>query len=95
MKRTSPLQAVTDVDVEVSVQLAETVLPLEQILELRPGATLSFPSRPDRPLIIEVDGVPIGRGQAVERAGRLGCLVESLVTPVSGAPEERASPRDN
>ncbi|MBN1442283.1 MAG: FliM/FliN family flagellar motor switch protein [Planctomycetes bacterium] len=94
MKRTPPLKAVTDIEVEVSVELAETSLSLQEILDLRPGASISFADRPDRFLLLEVDGVPVGKGRAVERAGRLGIRLEAMLDPAS-PPARRGSASEN
>ncbi len=78
MDKSPALKAVSDVEVPVAVKLAETTMSLEEILALRPGSTLSFPQETDVALKLEVDGVALGEGYAVERAGQLGLQLEKL-----------------
>lgn len=79
MEQKAALRAVSDIEVDVSVRLAETSLSLAEILELRPGCTLSFPQGVGAPLSLEIDGAVVGLGVAVERRGRLGLRIEELV----------------
>ncbi len=78
MKNASALKAIAEVEVDVAVKLAETSLSLGEILELRPGTTLSFAEKADESLSLEVDGVTVGRGHAVQRKGQLGFMLEAL-----------------
>lgn len=84
MESPSTLRAVGKVEVPVTVKLGEMTLPLEEVLELRPGATLRFPQTADGPAALEVDAAPIGEGEVVERDGRLGFRLKVL----AGVPRE-------
>jgi flagellar motor switch/type III secretory pathway protein FliN len=70
------LHSVAGVQVAVTARLAARSLTLGEILELRPGRTVSFPHHVDEPVFLEVDGVTVGRGHVVERGGELGFLIE-------------------
>lgn len=78
MDSTPALSAIARVPVTVSVVLAETEIPVDAILEWKPGATIAFPQRVDEPLVIEVDGRPVGGGSALLRDRQLGVRVDTL-----------------
>ena len=78
MDSTPALSAIARVPVTVSVVLAETEIPVDAILEWKPGATIAFPQRVDEPLTIEVDGRPVGGGSALLRDRQLGVRVDTL-----------------
>lgn len=72
------LDQVTDIEVPLSVVLAEKTFPLEQILELRPGAVLSFARRPESPLVLHVNGSRVGTGRAVDAEDRLAFRLDEI-----------------
>jgi flagellar motor switch/type III secretory pathway protein FliN len=81
---------VTDLEVSLTVVLAEKSFPLEEILELRPGAVLDLSRRPEAALGLRLSGSPIGRGRAIDIGERLGFLVEEIDT--GGSPRNVGEP---
>ena len=79
---------IVDLEVPVSVLLAERSVSLEEILELRPGKLLDFQCDPDRPLEMFVNGSCIGRGRAVDLGEKLAFLLQD----VRSEPELAESP---
>ncbi|MCZ6794855.1 MAG: FliM/FliN family flagellar motor C-terminal domain-containing protein [Planctomycetota bacterium] len=80
MNEQLPQNAVGEVEVTVTVVLAESTRSLEEVLSLGPGATLDLGQPPETRLALEVDGVRIGSGHVVERRGRLGFRLDELTT---------------
>ncbi|MEM7233219.1 MAG: FliM/FliN family flagellar motor C-terminal domain-containing protein [Planctomycetota bacterium] len=80
MESSPTFQAVRSVEVPVSITLAETLLPLEDVLSLRPGSTVKLPTSVEAPFSLEVDGIPVGDGRIVERDGEMGFLLQSAHT---------------
>lgn len=76
--RSDPL---SEISVPVSVVLAERSFPVEDLLELRPGAVVDFGRPADSPLELRVNGSRVGQGRAVEVGDRLGLLVEEVSRP--------------
>ncbi|HVR75271.1 MAG TPA: FliM/FliN family flagellar motor C-terminal domain-containing protein [Planctomycetota bacterium] len=72
------IDQVTDIEVPLSVVLAEKTFPLEQILELRPGVVLSFSRRPESPLVLHVNGSRVGTGRAVDAEDRLAFRLDEI-----------------
>jgi len=85
MEKSPGWKAMNGVEVELAARLGERVLELEEVLALRPGSTIPLSERADQPLRLEVDGVPLAEGFAVEKDGRLGFEVERLLE--DGAPD--------
>ncbi len=69
---------VADLEVPFSVVIAETGMPLERILDLRPGVILELPRRHDQTLEARVSGSKIGKGRAVDIGERLGFQLDSV-----------------
>jgi flagellar motor switch/type III secretory pathway protein FliN len=75
------MENLADIDVPVQVVIAERPIPLEEILEIRPGALIELRKRHDAPLDLHVNGALVGRGRAVdigERGERFGFLLEEM-----------------
>lgn len=78
-KRPTPrLDQVADLKVPLAVVLAETAVPLDELLELRPGAVIELKRRQGTPLELRLNGETIGSGRAVEVGSRLGLIVEAV-----------------
>lgn len=74
----SPLGRLINMEVPVSVRLCEKLMPLEDILALRPGALLEFPQSHEAPLGLYLNGSPVGHGYAADLADSLGFVIERL-----------------
>ena len=77
--------AIQDLDVAVSVVLAQSRFPLEELLELKPGRVLDFATRHDEPLALYLGNSLMGTGRAVELGEHLGITVEDLSTRTAEA----------
>ena len=88
-EQTPKLDPALDIEVPVCVVLAERNVPLERILELRPGAILDFPRRHDSPLELHVNGSRVGRGRAVDVGERLAFLVDEIEASASSEPPSK------
>jgi flagellar motor switch protein FliN/FliY len=58
--------------VPLSVTLAQRKMPLQQLLRLKPGATIDFPKSVEEPLELLVNNKPIAVGEVVKSNDRLG-----------------------
>ena len=80
-KRRGPLLGqLIDIEVPVSVRLCEKLMPLEDILALRPGSLLQFSKQHEKPLDLFLNHTPVGRGYAadLDKGAALGFVIESL-----------------
>ncbi len=73
-----PLGQLINMEVPVSVRLCEKLMPLEEILALRPGVLLEFPQSHDAPLGLYLNESPVGEGYAADLADSLGFVIEWL-----------------
>ncbi|MBM4000816.1 MAG: hypothetical protein FJ297_14970 [Planctomycetes bacterium] len=69
------------VHVPVSVTLATTRQALRRILELSPGAIISFKKPCDETLTLEVGGQPIADGEAVKVGDKFGLWITRMTFP--------------
>lgn len=79
--------AIQDLDVAVSVVLAQSRFPLEELLELKPGRVLDFATRHDEPLTLYLGNSLMGKGRAVDLGEHLGVAVEDLSASSSAGPK--------
>jgi flagellar motor switch protein FliN/FliY len=74
----SPLEALGDVAVELSVELGRASLLVKDVLEWRPGAVLRLEKVAGEPVTIFVNGYPLGTGEIVVVSDRLGVRLRSF-----------------
>ncbi len=68
-----------NMEVPISVRLCEKLMPLEDILALRPGTLLEFPQSHEKPLGLYLNESPVGRGYAADlEDDSLGFVIEDL-----------------
>ena len=77
--------AIQDLDIAVSVVLAQSRFRLEELLELKPGRVLDFATRHDDPLALYLGNSLMGTGRAVELGEHLGITIEELSTETEEA----------
>jgi len=77
-QRAGKLEHVVDLQVPLSVVLAEKSFSLDEILEIKRGALLEFSRRHDCPLDLYVNGSRVGRGHAIDLGERLGFCVDEV-----------------
>ena len=69
---------ILSIEVPVIVQLAETTMPLAEIVSLSTGAVIEFEKPSDSLLDLMINNKRIGRGQAVKIGENFGLRVESI-----------------
>lgn len=72
--------AVLSIKTPVSVTLARKKCSLERIIELVPGAMLSFDSHCDEPLILEAGGKEIATGETVKIGDKFGLRIREILS---------------
>ena len=72
-------RAVLSIKTPVSVTLASKRVSLERIVNLVPGAMLSFEAHCDEPLTLEVGGKPIATGETVKIGDKFGLRVREIL----------------
>lgn len=82
----SPLQRraldfLSDVPLEITVELGRTKLPISELLKLGPSSVLELNKSSDAPLEVRANGVLIAKGEAVVINDRFGIRLSSIVTP--------------
>lgn len=65
----------------LEVTLAETKKPLEEILQLCPGATIQFEKSCEEPLELCINGRVIAKGEAVKVGDKFGLRILEMVPP--------------
>ena len=73
------LRLLSDVQVELSVELGRITLPLRALLGLGPGSVLQLDRPADAPVDVLVNDSPVSRGEVVVIGGDFGVRVTSLV----------------
>ncbi len=73
------LRLLSDVEVELSVELGRITLPLRALLGLAPGSVLQLDRPADAPVDVLVNDSPVSRGEVVVIGGDFGVRVTSLV----------------
>ena len=74
-------QAVLSIKTPVSVTLARKRVSLDRIVNLVPGAMLSFEAHCDEPLTLEAGGKPIATGETVKIGDKFGLRVREILHP--------------
>lgn len=72
-------RAVLSIETPVSVTLASKRVSLERIVNLVPGAMLSFDAHCDEPLTLEAGGKPIATGETVKIGDKFGLRVREIL----------------
>ncbi len=72
---------VLDIEVPVAVVVARKTMPLDQVLQLVPGAMIQFTQPCDEPLTLEVVGRQVGSGVAVKIGDKFGLKLSDMATP--------------
>ena len=75
---TPELSAILKIQVPVMVRLGQRRLPLQQVLDLRPGSMIELPQRADTPLDLTVNNKTVGRGRAVRVGQSYGIQIDQV-----------------
>ena len=73
------LRLLSEVQVEVAVELGRVKLPLRELLALGPGAVLELDRAADAPVDVLVNGHLVARGEVVVIDGEFGVRVTAVV----------------
>ena len=74
-------RAVLSIQTPVCVTLARKSISLEDIVNLVPGAMLTFDVHCDEPLTLEAGGAPIATGETVKIGDKFGIRVREIFAP--------------
>ena len=77
--QSSYTRAVLAIKTPVCVTLARKKISLERIVNLVPGAMLTFDSHCDEPLTLEAGGKPIATGETVKIGDKFGLRIREIL----------------
>jgi flagellar motor switch protein FliN len=93
------LTRLTDVTVELTVEVGRTHMSLGETMSLGPGSVVTLDRLADKPVDLLVNGRPIARGEVVVIDEQFGLRITEVVgaerepvTPVPFTPEVAAAP---
>lgn len=75
------LDLLMDVQVNLSVEIGRTRLPIKELLALNQGSIVSLDRGSNEPMDLMVNGTLIARGEVVESAGKFGLRLIDVVSP--------------
>jgi flagellar motor switch/type III secretory pathway protein FliN len=67
--------------VELIVTLCSQDLPAQKLLSLRPGSIIEFERNCNAPLILSVNNLPIGTGEAIKTGDHFGLKIAQIASP--------------
>jgi flagellar motor switch protein FliN/FliY len=74
-----PLSLLHDVDMEVTVELGRTTMPIRDLLALQPGMVVEINRMAGTPIDVLVNGRPIARGEIVVIDEEFGIRITEIV----------------
>lgn len=75
------LDALLDVNINLSVELGRTRVSIKDLIALNQGSIVSLDRGVDEPLDLLVNGTLIARGEVVESSGQFGLRLIEVVSP--------------
>lgn len=75
-----PLGLLNDVDMEVTVELGRTVMPIRELLALQPGMVVEIDRAAGAPIDVLVNGRLIARGEVVVIDEEFGVRITDIVS---------------
>ncbi len=86
------LRLLSDIELELCVEIGRARLPLRQLLALTPGSVVELDRALGEPVDVLVNGTLVGRGQIVTIGDEFGVRLSEIVDPSnSGSPARRRS----
>lgn len=76
----APISLLADVDMQVTVELGRTTLPVRELLSLQPGMVVELDRQAGAPIDVLVNGRLIARGEVVVLDEQFGLRVTEIVT---------------
>lgn len=80
----NPGELLSEIPIEISVELGRITLTAREAVALRPGQTLRLDRRPGDPVELRVGPKLVARGELVEVDGDLGVLLREIYQPNRG-----------
>jgi flagellar motor switch protein FliN/FliY len=81
------LDRLTDVVVELTVEVGRTKMPLGQAMALGPGSVVTLDRLADQPVDLLVNGKPIARGEVVVIDEEFGLRITDIAHLATGEPQ--------
>jgi flagellar motor switch protein FliN/FliY len=75
------IQMLLDVELDVSIELGSTELPIKRVLELAPGAIIELDRMAGEPVDLLVNGKVVAKGEIVVVDESFGIRIVSLISP--------------
>ncbi|MFN0029984.1 MAG: flagellar motor switch protein FliN [Acidimicrobiales bacterium] len=83
------LRLLSDIELELCVEIGRARLPLRQLLALTPGSVVELDRALGEPVDVLVNGTLVGRGQIVTIGDEFGVRLSEIVDPSNGGPPSR------
>ncbi|MEM1331873.1 MAG: flagellar motor switch protein FliN [Actinomycetota bacterium] len=80
----APISLLADVDMQVTVELGRTTLPVRELLSLQPGMVVELERQAGAPIDVMVNGRLIARGEVVVLDEQFGLRVTEIVADAVG-----------
>jgi flagellar motor switch protein FliN/FliY len=83
------LRLLSDIELELCVEIGRARLPLRQLLALTPGSVVELDRALGEPVDVLVNGKLVARGQIVTIADEFGVRLSEIIDPSAAAPQRR------
>lgn len=80
----APITLLSDVDMQVTVELGRTKLPMRELLSLQPGMVVELDRQAGAPIDVLINGRLLARGEVVVLDEQFGLRVTEIVSDPSG-----------
>ncbi|MEW6747219.1 MAG: flagellar motor switch protein FliN [Planctomycetota bacterium] len=87
------LDLLLDVTVTVTAEMGSRSLPLEKVLELKPGSVVELDRSADEPIDLLVNGKPIARGEVVVIEDQFGVRITEILSFDAPNPKKKEPAR--
>jgi flagellar motor switch protein FliN/FliY len=83
------MDLILDVPVDVTVEIGETSVSLEEVMKFVPGHVVKLSQTVEQPVIVRVNGRPIAEGEIVDLGDTLGVRITSILDGAADGPPAR------
>lgn len=80
----APITLLSDVDMQVTVELGRTKLPMRELLSLQPGMVVELDRQAGAPIDVLINGRLLARGEVVVLDEQFGLRITEIVSDPSG-----------
>lgn len=84
MAAATPISLLSDVDMQVTVELGRTKLPVRELLSLQPGMVIELDRQAGAPIDVLVNGRLIARGEVVVLDEQFGLRITEIIADTGG-----------